>query len=64
MGYFLAFVAFVGSMFAVDYLASERGWNRHRWRVTAATIGPLAIPLIYVLQAVHAIGKIIYAPRR
>jgi hypothetical protein len=33
MGYVLALSL---SMFVVDYLAFERGWSRHRWRVVAA----------------------------
>jgi hypothetical protein len=63
MGYVLALAVFVGSMFVADYLAHERGWSRHRWRMAAATIGPLAIPLIYLVQAAYAIRKMFNATR-
>ena len=63
MGYLLFFVTFLASLFIVDYLARERGWNRHRWRVAAATIGPLAVPLLYLMDAACAIRKMISAPR-
>ena len=62
MGYVLVFVTIVASLFIVDYLARERGRNRHRWRVAAATIGPLAIPLVYLADAARAVRKMI-APR-
>jgi hypothetical protein len=63
MGYILFFVTVLASLFIVDYLARERGWNRHRWRVAAATIGPLAIPLLYLVQGAAALKKTITAPR-
>ena len=63
MGYILIFVAILASLFVVDYLARERGWNRHRWRVAAATIGPLAIPFVYLVDAARTIRKMINAPR-
>jgi hypothetical protein len=63
MGYILFFVTVLASLFIVDYLARERGWNRHRWRVAAATIGPLAIPLLYLVQGASALKKTITAPR-
>ena len=62
MGYVLVFVAILASLFVVDTLARERGWNRHRWRVAAATLGPLAIPLVYLMDAAGAVRKMI-APR-
>jgi hypothetical protein len=62
MGYLLFFATFLGSLFVADYLARERGWNRHRWRVAAATIGPLAIPLLYLVQAAYAVRKMINLP--
>jgi hypothetical protein len=62
MGYVLVFVTILASLFVVDYLARERGWSRHRWRVAAATIGPLAIPLVYLMDAARAVRKMI-APR-
>ena len=63
MGYILFSVTILASLFIADYLARERGWNRHRWRVAAATIGPLAIPLIYLVDAARAVKKMIIAPR-
>jgi len=63
MGYILLPVTVLASMFLVDYLARERGWNRHRWRVAAASIGPLAIPLVYFVDAACAVRKMINAPR-
>jgi len=63
MGYLLFFAAILGSLFIVDYLARERGWNRSRWAVAALTIGPLAIPLVYLADAAYAVRKMISAPR-
>ncbi|MDB5580329.1 MAG: hypothetical protein JWR80_5505 [Bradyrhizobium sp.] len=63
MGYILLFAVFVASMLAVDYLARERGWNRRRWIVAASVIGPLAIPMIYLVDAACAVRKMIHAPR-
>jgi hypothetical protein len=63
MGYVLFAVTILASLFIVDYLARERGWNRHRWRVAAATIGPLAIPLVYLMDAACAVRKMISTPR-
>ena len=63
MGYVLFFAIVLGSLFIVDYLARERGWNRFRWAVASVTLGPLAIPLIYLVQAASAVRKIIAAPR-
>jgi hypothetical protein len=63
MGYVLVFVTILASLFIVDALARERGWNRHRWRVAAATIGPLAIPLVYLVDAAGAVRKMMNAPR-
>jgi len=63
MGYLLFFVTVLASMFIVDYLARERGWNRSRWAVASVSIGPLAIPLIYLVDAACAVRKMISAPR-
>jgi hypothetical protein len=63
MEYILLFATIVASMFIVDYLARERGWNRHRWRVAAATVGPLAIPLLYLVDAASALRKMMNVPR-
>jgi hypothetical protein len=63
MGYFLFFVTVLASLFIVDYLAPERGWNRHRWVVAAVLLGPLAIPMVYLVQAASAVRKMVHSPR-
>ena len=63
MGYLLTFAVFLASVFIVDYLALERGWNRRRWAVTSVILGPLAIPAVYLVQAASALRKMIHAPR-
>ena len=59
MGYLLFLAVCIGSLFVVDYLARERGWNRSRWAVAAVLLGPLAIPLIYLVQAARAVRRTI-----
>jgi hypothetical protein len=61
MGYVLFFAIVLGSLFIVDYLARERGWNRFRWAVASVTLGPLAIPLIYLADAAYAVRKMMSA---
>ena len=63
MGYILFFIVVLASLFIVDYLARERGWNRSRWMLAAVVLGPLAIPLIYLADAACAVMKMINAPR-
>jgi hypothetical protein len=63
MGYILFFVVVLASLFIVDYLARERGWNRSRWTLAAVVLGPLAIPLIYLADAAYAVSKMIKAKR-
>jgi hypothetical protein len=63
MGYLLFFAIVLASLFIVDYLARERGWNRSRWAVASVLIGPLAIPLIYLVDAAYAVRKVISAPK-
>ena len=53
----------LGSMLLVGYLAYERGRSQSRWVWTAAVIGPLAIPLLYLADAAAAIRKMIGAAR-
>lgn len=60
MGYLLALVTFLASALIVDYLARERGWNRHRWLVAAVILGPFAIPLVYLAQAAGAVRKMVH----
>jgi hypothetical protein len=59
----LVFVTFVGSMFIVGDLAQSLGRKQSRWIWTAAAIGPLAIPLLYLAVAISAIRKGIKAQR-
>jgi len=47
----------VVSMLLAGYLAWERGRSQSRWVWTAALIGPLAIPLIYLADAAAALRK-------
>jgi hypothetical protein len=63
MGYVVLFIVILASLFIVDYLARERGWNRSRWAVASVTLGPLAIPLIYLVDAAYAVRKMISAPK-
>jgi hypothetical protein len=50
-------VVALASMFLAGYLAHERGRSQSRWVWTAAIIGPLAIPLIYLADAAAAVRK-------
>jgi hypothetical protein len=63
MGYVVFFIVILASLFVVDYLARERGWNRSRWAVASVTLGPLAIPLIYLVDAAYAVRKMMSAPK-
>jgi hypothetical protein len=53
----LLVVIALGSMLIVGYLAHERGRSQSRWVWTAAFIGPLAIPLLYLADAASALRK-------
>jgi hypothetical protein len=54
----ILFVAMaLGPMLVVGYLAHKRGRSQSRWVWTAAVIGPLAIPLLYLADAAAAIRK-------
>jgi hypothetical protein len=44
-------------MLLAGYLAHERGRSQSRWVWTAAIIGPLAIPLLYLADAAAAVRK-------
>jgi hypothetical protein len=63
MGYLLFLVVCLASLFIVDYLARERGWNRWRWAGASLALGPLAIPMIYLADAAYAVGRMRHAPR-
>lgn len=47
----------LGSMLLAGYLAHERGRSQSRWVWTAAVIGPLAIPLLYLADAASAVRR-------
>ena len=51
------FLIFVASMYIVGQLARERGRKSLPWVVTASIIGPLAIVLLYLADAVSALSK-------
>jgi hypothetical protein len=55
----ILFLAALASMLLVGYLAHERGRSQSRWVWTAAIIGPLAIPLLYLADAAAAVRKLI-----
>jgi len=59
----LVFGTFVGSMFVVCDLAQGLGRKQSRWIWTAAAIGPLAIPLLYLAVAISAFRKRMKAQR-
>jgi MFS family permease len=59
----LVFATFLASMLVVGYLAHERGWRQARWVWIAAAIGPLAIPLLYLVDAASALRKRMNARR-
>jgi hypothetical protein len=61
--YILFFAVVLASLFIVDYLARERGWNRSRWTLAVVVLGPLAIPLVYVADAAYAVRKMMVAKR-
>jgi len=63
MRYILFFVTVLASLFIVDYLARERGWNRSRWTLAVVVLGPLAIPLVYLVDAAYAVRKMMVAKR-
>jgi hypothetical protein len=56
-------MAGVALMLVAGYLAYERGRSQSRWVWTAAVIGPLAIPLLYLADAAAALRKMISAAK-
>jgi hypothetical protein len=46
---FLALAVFIGSMVVVGDIAGSQGRRVRRWVWTAAVIGPLAIPMLYLV---------------
>ena len=64
MGYLVYGVTIFASVLIVDYLARKRGWSRDRWDMAALCLGPLAIPLVYLVDAASALRKMmVNAPR-
>ena len=53
----------VGSMLITAELAHELGRRQSRWIWIAAFIGPLAIPLLYLVAAFSTLRKTMSAPR-
>ena len=56
-------VTALGSMLLAGYLAYERGSSQARWVWTAAVIGPLAIPLLYLADGAAALRRMMAAVR-
>jgi hypothetical protein len=54
---FAIFLIFCVSMYVVGQLARASGRKSIRWVVTASVIGPLAIVLLYLADALHAVSK-------
>ena len=52
----------VGSMLITGKLAHELGRRQSRWIWIAAFIGPLAIPLLYLVAAFSTLRKTMCAP--
>ncbi|WP_371422818.1 hypothetical protein [Tardiphaga sp.] len=55
----LVLALFVATMFVVGHLAHARGFNRKHWLWIAAAIGPVAIPAIYLADAITYLRKTI-----
>jgi hypothetical protein len=53
----------VASIVIVGRLAREGGREARPWVWTAAFIGPFAIPLLYLADAISALRKMLHAPR-
>jgi hypothetical protein len=51
-------------MLLIGELAQEMGRSQSGWVWTAAAIGPLATPLLYILAATSALRKMMKGPRR
>jgi hypothetical protein len=56
-------VVSAASIVIVGRLAREGGRAPWPWVLTAAIIGPFAIPLLYLADAISALRKRISAPR-
>jgi len=56
-------VVCVGSILVIGELADELGRTPRRWMWVAVLIGPFAIPLLYLVAAVSALGKAVVSSR-
>jgi hypothetical protein len=50
----ITFVVFIGSMLLAGEIAEHRGRSIKTWVWTAAVIGPLALPLVYLFPNLRA----------
>jgi hypothetical protein len=62
-GLFFVTIWTLPAAFIVDYLARKRGWEQQRWFAATLLLGPLTIPLIYLVQAISAVSKMVHPPR-
>jgi hypothetical protein len=49
----ITLVAFIGSMYLAGRIAERRGRSVKSWAWTAAIIGPLALPLLFLFPNLH-----------
>ena len=49
----ITLVAFIGSMYLAGRIAERRGRSVKSWAWTAAIIGPLALPLLFLFPKLH-----------
>ena len=49
----ITLVAFIGSMYLAGRIAERRGRSVKSWAWTAAIIGPLAHPLLFLFPNLH-----------
>jgi hypothetical protein len=56
-------VVCAGSILIIGDLADDLGRKPSRWMWIAAAIGPLAIPMLYLVAAMSVVGKMVSAPR-
>lgn len=49
----IALVVFIGSIYVAGRVAEHRGRSVKTWAWTAAMIGPLALPLVFLFPNLH-----------
>jgi hypothetical protein len=49
----ITLVVFIGSIYPAGRIAERRGRSFKTWALTAAFIGPLAFPLIFLFPNLH-----------